>query len=83
MIVTSFEFSDMNVVFANEKTMKAESDEKIVFSFTELPSREVCDTAHAKMVKDERMKPPQGMDLPFDGKRMIYAGFNRVVTLEK
>jgi len=32
---------------------------------------------------DERMKLPDGMDLPFDGKRMICARFTRVVTLEK
>jgi len=63
------------------RAVKAEPDEKIVFAFMEWPSREVCDAAHEKMMKDERMKPPD--DLPFDAKRMIYAGFTRVVTLEK
>jgi uncharacterized protein YbaA (DUF1428 family) len=65
------------------RAVKAEPDEKIVFSFMEWPSREVCDAAHDKLMKDERMKPPEGMDWPFDAKRMIYAGFTRVVTLEK
>ena len=65
------------------RAVKAEPGEKIVFSFMEWPSREVCDAAHDKMMKDERMKPPEGMDWPFDAKRMIYAGFTPVVTLEK
>jgi uncharacterized protein YbaA (DUF1428 family) len=65
------------------RAVKAEPGENIVFSFMEWPSREVCDAAHDKMVKDERMKPPEGMDWPFDGKRMIFGGFTPVVTLEQ
>ena len=65
------------------RAVKAEPGENIVFAFMEWPSREVCDAAHDKMMKDERMKPPEGMDWPFDPQRMIYGGFNRVVTLEK
>jgi len=65
------------------RAMKTEPGENIVFSFMEWPSREVCDAAHDKMVKDERMQPPEGMDWPFDGKRMIFAGFTPVVTLEQ
>jgi uncharacterized protein YbaA (DUF1428 family) len=65
------------------RAVKAEPDEKIVFAFMEWPSREVCDAARERMMKDERMKPPEGMDIPFDAKRMIYAGFAPVVTLEK
>jgi uncharacterized protein YbaA (DUF1428 family) len=64
------------------RAVKAEPDEKIVFSFMEWPSREVCDAARDKLMADERMKPPDGMDMPFDAKRMIYAGFTPVVTLE-
>ena len=63
--------------------VKAEPDENIVFSFMEWPSREVCDAASEKMMKDERMKPPEGYAMPFDPKRMILGGFTRVVTLEK
>lgn len=65
------------------RAVKAEPDETIVFSFMEWPSREVCGAAQDKMMKDERMKPPEGTDWPFDPQRMIYGGFNRVVTLEK
>jgi uncharacterized protein YbaA (DUF1428 family) len=35
------------------------------------------------MTRDDRMKLLEGMDMPFDGKRMIFGGFTRVVTLEK
>ena len=65
------------------RAVKAEPDEKIVFAFMEWPSRAVCDAAHERMMKDERMKPTEGMEMPFDAKRMIYAGFFPVVTLEK
>jgi uncharacterized protein YbaA (DUF1428 family) len=65
------------------RAVKAEPDEKIVFSFMEWPSREICDAAAERMMKDERMKPPDGMDIPFDGKRMVYGGFTQIVTIEK
>ena len=65
------------------RAVKAEPDEKIVFSFMEWPSCEVCNTATKKMMSDESMKPPGGGEMPFDMKRMIFGGFTRVVTLEK
>ena len=65
------------------RAVKAEADEKVVFSFMEWPSREVCDAAAEKMKNDEQMKPPEGMEWPFDGRRMVYGGFSRVVTLHR
>lgn len=65
------------------RAVKAEPDEAIVFAFMEWPSRDVCDAAHEPMMKDERMAIPDGVVLPFDGKRMIYAGFTPIVRLEK
>jgi uncharacterized protein YbaA (DUF1428 family) len=64
------------------RAVKAEPDEKIVFSFMEWPSREVCDIATRKMMNDDS-KPPEDMEMPFDMKRMVLGGFARVVTLEK
>ncbi len=61
------------------RAVKAAADEIVVFSFMEWPSREVCDKAHAEMMQDEDMKMPEVM--PFDGKRMIYGGFEPVVIL--
>ena len=65
------------------RAVKAEPDEKIVFSFMEWPSREVCDAAWKKMTSDEDMKASDGGDMPLDMKRMVLGGFTRVVTLEK
>ena len=65
------------------RAVKAEPDEKVVFSFLEWPSREVCDAAAKKMMSDGNMKPPEGMEMPFDMKRMVYGGFTPVVTLGK
>lgn len=65
------------------RAVKAEEGEKVVFAFMEWPSREVCDAAAEKMKTDERMKPPEGMQMPFDAKRLVFGGFTQVVTLEK
>ena len=53
--------------------VKAENGENVVFSWVEWPSKDVRDSAWAKMMEDDRMKP-EG-EMPFDGKRMIYGGF--------
>ncbi len=63
------------------RTVKAEPGEVVVFSFIEWPSREVCDAAAEKMEKDERMGPPAGMTMPFDGMRMIWGGFRPVYEI--
>jgi uncharacterized protein YbaA (DUF1428 family) len=65
------------------RSVKAEAGETTVFSFVEWESREVCDAASKKMESDPAMQPPAGMDMPFDGKRMIFGGFTPVVELEK
>ena len=64
------------------RAVKAEPNEKIVFSFMEWPSREVCDAAAKKMMSGQ-VEPPGGWDMPFDGKRMVLGGFTQVVTLGK
>jgi len=65
------------------RAVKAEPGEKIVFSYMTWPSREVCDAAAEKMQNDPEMKMPEGMEMPFDGKRMVYGGFEPVVILNK
>jgi uncharacterized protein YbaA (DUF1428 family) len=52
--------------------VQAKPDEKIVYSWIEWPSKEVRDEGWDKAMKDPRMK---AMQMPFDGKRMIYGGF--------
>lgn len=59
------------------RAVKAQDGESIVFSWILWPDRATCDAAHARMMADERMKPDG--PLPFEGDRMIYAGFDAVL----
>jgi len=53
--------------------VKAEADETVVFSWIVWPSKEVRDAGNEKMKNDPRMKMTG--DMPFDGRRMIFGGF--------
>lgn len=55
------------------RAVAAKDLENVVFSWIEWDSQEACEQAHDDMMKDERMKMPP--EMPFDGKRMIFAGF--------
>ena len=55
------------------KAVQANDDETIVFSWVWWPDKATYDAAAKKMMADERMRPDGPM--PFDGQRMIYAGF--------
>lgn len=61
------------------RAVKAEGDEKIVFSWMTWPDRATADASHEKLMADPRMEEqfgaPDGGDMPFDGKRMIFGGF--------
>jgi uncharacterized protein YbaA (DUF1428 family) len=51
-------------------------DETVVFSWITWPSKAARDEGWAKMMQDGRMS----MDnMPFDGKRMIYGGFEPIL----
>ena len=63
------------------RAVKAEPGESVVFSYMLWPSRQACDEAAQKMMSDPEMKVPD--EMPFDPARMIYAGFEPVVELEK
>ena len=60
------------------KSVDGKTDEKIVFSFFEYPSKAERDAANEKFMNDPRMKE-MGASMPFDGKRMIVGGFNAIV----
>jgi uncharacterized protein YbaA (DUF1428 family) len=60
------------------KSVEAKPDEKVVFAWFEYPDKATRDAANEKMRSDERMKEI-GADMPFDGKRMIYGGFDAIV----
>jgi uncharacterized protein YbaA (DUF1428 family) len=62
------------------RAVQAKDDEVVVFSWIVYASREARDTINAKVMADPRLKTdPAGM--PFDGKRMIYGGFQPFLQL--
>jgi len=58
--------------------VKRAADETVVFSWITWPSRSVRDAGMKKMMDDPRMKE---MAMPFDGKRMIYGGFEVILEV--
>ena len=59
------------------RAVKAEDGESVVFALIEWPDKQTRDQAWEKIMKDERMQP-QG-EMPFDGKRMFWGGFEKIV----
>jgi uncharacterized protein YbaA (DUF1428 family) len=63
------------------RSVKLKRGETVVFSYIVYKSRKQRDAVMAKVMKDKRlaeMMDPSAM--PFDGKRMIYGGFNTIVS---
>jgi uncharacterized protein YbaA (DUF1428 family) len=58
--------------------VKRKDDETVVFSWILWPSRQARDEGMKKVMEDPRMKPDVN-PAPFDGKRMIYGGFQTIV----
>jgi len=59
------------------RAVKAENGEGVVFSFIEWPDKATRDQAWGKIMSDESLKP-EG-EMPFDGKRMFWGGFEKIV----
>lgn len=55
-----------------KRAVNVQSGETVVFPWIEWLSRQVRDAANKKMMEDPDMK---SMEMPFDGKRMIFGGF--------
>jgi uncharacterized protein YbaA (DUF1428 family) len=58
--------------------VKLEPSETVVFSWILWPSRDVRNAAMKAVMADPRMDPGAN-PLPFDGKRMIFGGFEMIV----
>lgn len=58
--------------------VKREADETVVFSWVTWPSRAVRDAGWEKLMVDPRMSPA-AIPMPFDGKRLIYGGFQMIM----
>lgn len=65
------------------RAVQATDDEVVVFSWIVYESRAARDAVNAKVMEDPRMQAMMtpGADVPFDGKRMIYGGFEPFVAL--
>jgi uncharacterized protein YbaA (DUF1428 family) len=58
--------------------VQAKPDEVVLFSWLEYPSKAVRDAANQKLMDDPGMAD-RVRELPFDGKRMIFAGFETLL----
>lgn len=58
--------------------VKRQDGEAVVFSWILWPSRTVRDEGMQKVMADPRFQPDKN-PMPFDGKRLIYGGFEMIV----
>lgn len=58
-----------------KRAVKLEEGEQVVFSWITWPDKATADAAWEKMQADPAM---EAFDMPFDGKRMIWGGFEVV-----
>jgi uncharacterized protein YbaA (DUF1428 family) len=61
-----------------KRAVQADVDETVVFSWVEWPDKATRNAAMKAMENDDRM---MAEPMPFDGKRMIFGGFETVVEL--
>ena len=60
--------------------VRREPGESIVFSWITWPSRAVRDAGMERVMSDQRMSN-ESNPMPFDGKRMIFGGFQMIVDV--
>jgi uncharacterized protein YbaA (DUF1428 family) len=63
-----------------QRAVQAKDDETVVFSWVEWPDKATRDAGMAKMMEDPRLDPAEN-PMPFDGKRMIFGGFQPIYEL--
>jgi uncharacterized protein YbaA (DUF1428 family) len=63
------------------RAVNLEPGEKVVFSWMTWKDRATADSSHDRMMADPRMKQ-FGDTMPFDGKRMVFGGFEPLVVRE-
>ncbi|MEC5218170.1 uncharacterized protein YbaA (DUF1428 family) [Actimicrobium sp. GrIS 1.19] len=66
------------------RAVQATAEETVAFSWVEWPDKATRDGGVKKMMEDPRMDPstPGNPPIPFDGKRMIFGGFEPVVEVK-
>lgn len=58
--------------------VKCEEGETVAFGWVTWPSKEARNAGMAKVMEDPRMR---GEQMPFDGQRMIFGGFEMISSL--
>lgn len=58
--------------------VKCAADETVVFSWMTWPSKQARDEGWTRIMADPRMKMDPA-DMPFDGRRMIFGGFDVIL----
>lgn len=61
------------------RSVKCKDDETVIFAFATYKSRAHRDEAHKKIMADPRMEAIGPNAVPFDGKRMIFGGFETFI----
>jgi uncharacterized protein YbaA (DUF1428 family) len=61
-----------------KRAVQAKEDEVVVFSWLEYPDKATRDAANEKIRSDPRMRE-MGAEMPFDGQRMIFGGFDSFI----
>ena len=62
------------------RAVQAKDNETVVFSWIVYQSRQQRDEVVAKVMADPRLKASMS-DVPFDGKRMIFGGFETLLKM--
>jgi uncharacterized protein YbaA (DUF1428 family) len=65
-----------------KRAVQAEAGEVVVFSWIVWPSKAARDAGNKKVMEDPRSKD-MGSNMPFDGKRMIFGGFDLLLDTDE
>lgn len=63
------------------RSVQVEEGETVVFSWITFASREERDRVNAAVMDDPRFEELTRREMPFDGKRMVYGGFEVAVSV--
>jgi uncharacterized protein YbaA (DUF1428 family) len=64
------------------RAVQATPDETVVFAWVEWPDRATRDAGNRTVMEDPRMSG-DASSMPFDGRRMIFGGFETVLELHR
>ncbi len=64
-----------------KRAVKANDDEKVVYSWVEWPSKKVRDAGWEKVIADPRMYPEAHTIEPYDNMRRVHGGFTPILDI--